>query len=122
MVLRYVEANPVRAGLVGTPAEYTWSSARAHLTGPGSEAIPVIDWGYWENMGGAGWWQQWISGGEDTRDVVAVRRATYAGQPLGPSEYLAQAEARFGRHWRRRGRPAGREKGTERSASVASGG
>jgi putative transposase len=31
--LRYVELNPVRAGLVSTPEAYRWSSARAHVSG-----------------------------------------------------------------------------------------
>jgi len=122
-VARYVEGNPVRAGLVGAAEEYGWSSARAHLAGPGSEAIAVIDWEYWRNCGGAVWWKQWICGGEDTRDVVAVRRATFAGRPLGPEEFVAEAEEKFGRHWRPVGgrrRSAGVEKGTERSASVGS--
>src|SRR3989304_2607056 len=30
---RYVELNPVRAGLVVNPADWPWSSARAHLSG-----------------------------------------------------------------------------------------
>jgi REP-associated tyrosine transposase len=29
--LRYVELNPVRAGLAGRPEDWVWSSARAHL-------------------------------------------------------------------------------------------
>jgi putative transposase len=32
-VARYVERNPVRAGMVQKAADYQWSSARAHLTG-----------------------------------------------------------------------------------------
>ena len=31
--LRYVELNPVRAGLVRNAWEWPWSSARAHVTG-----------------------------------------------------------------------------------------
>jgi putative transposase len=31
--LRYVELNPVRAGLVSSPEMYRWSSARAHVSG-----------------------------------------------------------------------------------------
>ena len=31
--MRYVEANPVRAGMVGVAHEYVWSSARAHTLG-----------------------------------------------------------------------------------------
>lgn len=30
---RYIEQNPTRAGLVGQPEAWPWSSARAHLTG-----------------------------------------------------------------------------------------
>lgn len=30
---RYIELNPVKAGLVKKPEEYRWSSARAHLQG-----------------------------------------------------------------------------------------
>jgi putative transposase len=30
---RYIELNPVRAGLVADPADYTWSSYRAHAFG-----------------------------------------------------------------------------------------
>lgn len=30
---RYIELNPVRAGLVNDPADYTWSSYRAHAFG-----------------------------------------------------------------------------------------
>ncbi len=37
--MRYVELNPVRAGLAASPADWPWSSARAHLTG---ERDPLI--------------------------------------------------------------------------------
>ena len=37
--MRYVEMNPVRAGLVAAPHEYQWSSYRAHALG---EADPLI--------------------------------------------------------------------------------
>ena len=31
--VRYIEYNPVRAGLVGHPCEYPWSSVRSRLSG-----------------------------------------------------------------------------------------
>jgi putative transposase len=31
--MRYVELNPVRAGIVSTPEAYKWSSAQAHICG-----------------------------------------------------------------------------------------
>ena len=43
--LRYVELNPVRAGLVEHPAEWRWSSAGAHLTG--ADDTGLIDLTTW---------------------------------------------------------------------------
>lgn len=53
--VRYVEQNPVRAGLVDRAEAYLWSSAAAHcgLTPPGPLAAdrpfpgPVADWSSW---------------------------------------------------------------------------
>ena len=42
--LAYVDLNPVRAGLVGEPVQYPWSSAAAHVTG--DDAAGLI--GEWE--------------------------------------------------------------------------
>jgi putative transposase len=39
-VVRYIERNPVEAGLVAKPEAWSWSSARAHLTGT---ADPLLD-------------------------------------------------------------------------------
>jgi REP element-mobilizing transposase RayT len=39
--LEYIHANPVRAGLVSAPEEWTYSSARAYLRG--EETFPPID-------------------------------------------------------------------------------
>lgn len=41
--LRYVEMNPVRAGIVGAPESYRWSSYRAHAFGAhGSMADGIV--------------------------------------------------------------------------------
>ena len=37
--LRYVEWNPIRAGLVREAADYRWSSAAAHCAGPEAGAV-----------------------------------------------------------------------------------
>ena len=41
-VMRYVELNPVRAGLVLTPDQYDWSSARAHLGGEDTTSVLAL--------------------------------------------------------------------------------
>ncbi len=38
---RYIELNPVRAGLVTAPGDYRWSSARAHLKGGDDSIVKV---------------------------------------------------------------------------------
>jgi putative transposase len=58
--VRYVECNPVRAGLVGVAEDYPWSSARAHCglapDGPLSPGRPfpgpIADWAAWLARGG----------------------------------------------------------------------
>jgi REP element-mobilizing transposase RayT len=39
-IRRYIENNPVAAGLVGTPEQYLWSSARRRATPPQTEGLP----------------------------------------------------------------------------------
>lgn len=122
-VLRYVEANPVRAGIVEAADAYHWSSAAAHLAGPGSEAVPLLDWNDWTSRGGAPWWRQWIHIDQTIRDVDAIRQATYSGAPLGPLDFVQSMEQRFGRQWRRPGRPprkqAGRAMASDASGTIS---
>jgi putative transposase len=125
IVLRYVEWNPVRAGMKQRAEEYKWSSAAAHLSGPEGEGIPILDWTYWSERGGASEWRRRLDVVEDVRDVQRLRRATYAGAPFGPLGFVEIMEDRFGRQWLGSGRPRKapgmEEKGTERIGSVAAG-
>ena len=44
--LRYVELNPVRAGLAGAAADWPWSSAAAHLSGRDRTGLlDLTEWG-----------------------------------------------------------------------------
>ncbi len=123
VVLRYVEWNPVRAGLVNCPEEYRWSSAASHLVGPKAERVPLLDWTHWQQKGGVEEWRRLLKQVEDVRDVHALRRATYAGSPLGPESFVAAMEEQFGRKWQAQGRPRKKDagnvkKGMELSASL----
>ena len=123
IALRYVEWNPVKVALVESPGAYRWSSAAAHLQGPAGEQIPLLDWDYWQAKGGAQAWRRMLEERQDVRDVHDLRRATYAGAPVGSADFIAQMERHFGRHWRLRGRPPAkavdRENGPEPSASFS---
>ena len=55
VAVRYVELNPVRAGLIERPEDYPWTSARAHALGMPDALLalarpfpgPVTDWSAW---------------------------------------------------------------------------
>ena len=100
--LVYVERNPVRAGVVGSPELYKWSSAAAHL-GLVKDRYSLLDNEFWLDSGGAAGWVELLGSEESTSELRLLRRCTYAGRPYGEEEYVALMEARFGREWRRWG-------------------
>jgi len=93
-VLRYVETNPVRAGLAQHPWDYAWSSARAHVMGDTDPVVCEPDWvrdelrriGYRRYLG-----QEAPAGMRD------IRRKTATGRPLGSKEFVDELELRLGR-------------------------
>ena len=96
---RYVERNPVRAGIVERPADYEWSSTRAHLTGV--DPTGVLDMQYWQLAGGAAGWRDMLADPDNHMQIRILRKCTYAGKPCGSQNFLEEMEARFDRKWRR---------------------
>ena len=89
---RYVELNPVRAGLVRSAGDWPWSSARAHLAGRDDCLVEVAsllamvpDWNAFSNSG---------LPEEDFRDI---RRHARTGRPLGDEAFLGRLEDMVGR-------------------------
>lgn len=98
--VRYVELNPVRAGLVRSATDYPWSSARAHS---GLEADPLLDPGR-PYPGPIGDWAAWLSAGLEEQTVDRLRRNTSTGRPTGSDNFVRQLEIRLGRRLRPRKR------------------
>jgi len=93
--LRYVERNPVRAGLVAASADYEWSSAAAHT---GAEAPP--DWLKLEPLRSSftpAEWAAYLESDTMGDEEVALRRNTYTGRPAGSADFVAWAESSIGR-------------------------
>ena len=90
--LRYVERNPVAAGLVARAEAYPWSSARAHVTGTPDPLLSphpltdhISDWGTFLTA---------------PEDAVLRTRLEYhgrTGRPLGTSSFIAHLERQLGR-------------------------
>ncbi len=83
--LRYVERNPVRAGLVERAEEHAWSSAQCHLTG--RDRLRLVDMAFWAGVGGAEPWEALLASPEEQWEMRRLERATYAGKPLGTKEF-----------------------------------
>ncbi len=107
---RYIELNPVRAGLARRPEDWRWSSARAHLTGCCDRltaidalGIPPAEWPAFLDRGL----------GDDT--LAAIRGGERTGRPLGDAGFLRRLERATGRNLARRkpGRKAARVEGDE---------
>ena len=89
--LRYIEQNPVRAGLVERAEEWTWSSARAHVTGEDPTAL--LDGSEWQACWTPDRWKEAIAKGVggmlfDER----IRQATRTGRPLGAEGFSTALE------------------------------
>jgi putative transposase len=92
--IKYVERNPVRAGLVARAEEYPWSSARAHILGlpdPLLAPCPLED-----NRSSAEW-GAWVNGAEEDDIIERLRTNTFTGWPTGTVGFVAELEQRLGR-------------------------
>ena len=93
---RYVELNPVRAGLARTAREWRWSSARAHLGGKDdrlASAGPLLEM--------VGDWKEYLAAGSPAETAALVRRHERTGRPLGGDGFVEGLEEMLGRTLRK---------------------
>ena len=107
---RYIELNPVRAGMVSLPGQYHWSSFRANALGLQSRLItPHSEWiglGSSDRMRRKAYLALFDEDPAED-EVKAIQRALRKGMPLGNSAFRHQVEANLGINLSsgRRGRP-----------------
>ncbi len=89
---RYVELNPVRAGLVRRARDWRWSSARAHLAGKDDALVAAAPL-----LALAPDWKAYLAEGLGQEDLEALRRHARTGRPLGSERFVESLEARLGR-------------------------
>jgi len=93
---RYVERNPVRAGLATNPWDYRWSSAGAHLSGKDDALVktrPLLQM--------LGDWCTFLSEDPSPDDLGLLRRHETTGRPLGSDAFVRQLEEVSGRMLRK---------------------
>ena len=91
--VRYVERNPVRAGLVERAQDYPWSSAAGHC---GTRPDPLLV-GDLQKRGVVENWAAWLAEPDDEEMLAMLRRRTRTGRPAGDPAFIARLEAQAGR-------------------------
>jgi len=101
--VRFIETNPMRAGLVERAEDYPWSSARHHVLG---EPDPVLtDRCFLQNE--VLDWRAYLAGRGEESVVKRVRERLKTGRPAGGAEFVHKIEGIVGRRLEAlpRGRP-----------------
>ncbi len=103
--VRYVERNPVRAGLVARAEDYLWSSAQAHC-GLRSDGVLSAD-RRWLADFNVGDWAAWLACDDDPAKLEVLRQHADRGLPCGAEDFVAELERHVGQplRLRPRGRP-----------------
>ena len=86
--VRYVERNPVIAGLCNHPEEWEWSSARAHIKGEDDELVRVKPM-----LGRIDDWEKYLSTSDSNSHIKQIKQHTRTGRPLGNMEFIRKLEA-----------------------------
>jgi putative transposase len=97
--IRYVENNPVAAGMVTKAEAWRWSSARSHIADKRTADDPLTDvaalgrhvrnWRALLRLG--------LEAMDDPATVEVIEARTRTGRPLASPEWIAQAEASMDR-------------------------
>ncbi|MCA9399546.1 MAG: transposase [Candidatus Omnitrophica bacterium] len=89
--VRYVERNPVRAGIVRKAAEYKYSSAKIRVGGFRSDILD--DFYLVEEIEN---WSRYLEDEEKEKELKLFRRHGETGRPLGSREFLEQLSYKMG--------------------------
>jgi putative transposase len=101
---RYVELNPVRAGMVRKAEAYAWSSARHHAEGAPDRLVRKSPFNEMVDH-----WKEFVGGGDEERELKEIRARVKTGRPWGAGKWVKGLEKKVGRMLEPR--PVGRPRG-----------
>ena len=110
VVLRYIEGNPFRAGIVARLEDYAWSSYRAHglgVTDPLLAPLPAWSALGSESMRRQKCWSQLVHAPLTERELGVIRHSVTSGRPYGSPRWIEATAGILGLFVARRprGRP-----------------
>lgn len=89
---RYIELNPVRAGIVAKAEDYPWSSAKAHIN---KRPDPIIVDCYLTDE--IKDWASFLAEGVSEPEVSLLRKHASTGRPLGDQGFIEKLEKMTGK-------------------------
>ena len=90
--VRYIELNPVRAGLCESPTDWNWSSVHAHCRGEDDLLVDVAPM-LWR----VGEWSDYLQCAESPARLEALRKHSRSGRPAGSDTFVIELERLTGR-------------------------
>jgi len=96
---RYIENNPVRAGLCAHSDDWPWSSARAHLNGEDDALVRVSPM-----LALVSNWREYLGETAEESFAAQVRAHTRTGRLFGDYAFIEELEGRLERSLRLRKR------------------
>jgi putative transposase len=116
---RYIELNPVRAGMVRHPRDYRWSSYHGRAMGRPDDLLDEDAW--YVTLGDspqarAVAYAKWLEASVSDSEWDRIRKATQQGRVVGSESFQEEIGGKVGR--RLRGETRGRPKGMTHSEIV----
>jgi len=108
--VRYVERNPVRAGMERRAENYRWSSAAAHC-GNRPDCLLNSESGWSRQFAAVDDWSAWLSEGDKTEEIQTLRQNVEKGLPCGNTGFVQRLGKMVGRQLE--SRPQGRPRKAE---------
>jgi len=110
-VCRYVERNPLRAGLVRRAENWPWSSLLRPRGGKREGGPTLTEWPVEKPRE----WTRWVNEPQTEKELEALRVSVTRGRPFGEDSWVDVIARRLGLECslRRKGRPSTRKRGRE---------
>jgi len=85
--VRYIELNPVSAGLCSHPTQWSWSSVHAHKSGADAGIVTVAPLLLMVSD-----WDRYLDTVDSENTIKRIRKNTRTGRPIGDEDFLEELE------------------------------
>jgi putative transposase len=90
--VRYVERNPVRAGMIKNAWDYPWSSAALHVGIVKHDELVSADALLRQIIGN---WKKYLRQAEEELFIGKIRKEGMVSRPIGEASFIRKLEKRF---------------------------